>query len=177
MGSKPRRRYNRWASVMKSGLSSRSRAYPASPAAAIRPSSSADPAPVPRCDGSTYMARCGEGPQGTRPCGRRGLGRSRLASGIDRPGRCVRAARDRRYTNETDVRRPFPLTASGEDARACSNVTRPGQDMPAAPGMLELPQRRPRLSQKRGTTESACLLYTSDAADEEDSVDLGGRRI
>eukprot|EP00658_Telonema_sp_P-2_P032996 TRINITY_DN24310_c0_g1_i3.p1 TRINITY_DN24310_c0_g1~~TRINITY_DN24310_c0_g1_i3.p1 ORF type:complete len:135 (+),score=29.86 TRINITY_DN24310_c0_g1_i3:275-679(+) len=25
--------------------------------------------------------------------------------------------------------------------------------------------------------ESVCLLYTSDAADEEDSVDLGGRRI
>eukprot|EP00656_Telonema_subtile_P005699 TRINITY_DN12600_c0_g1_i1.p1 TRINITY_DN12600_c0_g1~~TRINITY_DN12600_c0_g1_i1.p1 ORF type:complete len:117 (+),score=2.92 TRINITY_DN12600_c0_g1_i1:263-613(+) len=24
---------------------------------------------------------------------------------------------------------------------------------------------------------SACLLYTSDAADEEDSVDIGGRRI
>ena len=24
---------------------------------------------------------------------------------------------------------------------------------------------------------SNCLLYTSDAADEEDSVDLGGRRI
>ena len=24
---------------------------------------------------------------------------------------------------------------------------------------------------------SLCLLYTSDAADEEDSVDLGGRRI
>eukprot|EP00658_Telonema_sp_P-2_P073800 TRINITY_DN62924_c0_g1_i1.p1 TRINITY_DN62924_c0_g1~~TRINITY_DN62924_c0_g1_i1.p1 ORF type:complete len:245 (-),score=73.73 TRINITY_DN62924_c0_g1_i1:79-813(-) len=27
------------------------------------------------------------------------------------------------------------------------------------------------------TPETACLLYTSDAADEEDSVDLGGRRI
>src|SRR5674536_193659 len=26
-------------------------------------------------------------------------------------------------------------------------------------------------------TVSPCLLYTSDAADEEDSVDLGGRRI
>ena len=26
-------------------------------------------------------------------------------------------------------------------------------------------------------TPWACLLYTSDAADEEDSVDLGGRRI
>src|SRR5665648_841508 len=27
-----------------------------------------------------------------------------------------------------------------------------------------------------GTLSWACLLYTSDAADEEDSVDLGGRR-
>ena len=26
------------------------------------------------------------------------------------------------------------------------------------------------------STYSTCLLYTSDAADEEDSVDLGGRR-
>ena len=24
---------------------------------------------------------------------------------------------------------------------------------------------------------NSCILYTSDAADEEDSVDLGGRRI
>src|SRR5674536_371783 len=31
---------------------------------------------------------------------------------------------------------------------------------------------------KRLVTHSpSCLLYTSDAADEEDSVDLGGRRI
>src|SRR5664279_6511280 len=28
-----------------------------------------------------------------------------------------------------------------------------------------------------GGSSSICLLYTSDAADEEDSVDLGGRRI
>ena len=27
------------------------------------------------------------------------------------------------------------------------------------------------------TLVKCCLLYTSDAADEEDSVDLGGRRI
>eukprot|EP00658_Telonema_sp_P-2_P079946 TRINITY_DN7869_c0_g1_i11.p1 TRINITY_DN7869_c0_g1~~TRINITY_DN7869_c0_g1_i11.p1 ORF type:complete len:118 (-),score=10.03 TRINITY_DN7869_c0_g1_i11:24-377(-) len=27
------------------------------------------------------------------------------------------------------------------------------------------------------TSPTTCLLYTSDAADEEDSVDLGGRRI
>ena len=26
-------------------------------------------------------------------------------------------------------------------------------------------------------SQEICLLYTSDAADEEDSVDLGGRRI
>eukprot|EP00656_Telonema_subtile_P026468 TRINITY_DN2843_c0_g1_i8.p1 TRINITY_DN2843_c0_g1~~TRINITY_DN2843_c0_g1_i8.p1 ORF type:complete len:101 (+),score=20.97 TRINITY_DN2843_c0_g1_i8:98-400(+) len=28
-----------------------------------------------------------------------------------------------------------------------------------------------------GAAPRGCLLYTSDAADEEDSVDLGGRRI
>eukprot|EP00658_Telonema_sp_P-2_P024860 TRINITY_DN20000_c0_g1_i2.p2 TRINITY_DN20000_c0_g1~~TRINITY_DN20000_c0_g1_i2.p2 ORF type:complete len:112 (+),score=22.01 TRINITY_DN20000_c0_g1_i2:573-908(+) len=33
--------------------------------------------------------------------------------------------------------------------------------------------RLPRL----GAVPCDCLLYTSDAADEEDSVDLGGRRI
>src|SRR5664279_4286151 len=34
------------------------------------------------------------------------------------------------------------------------------------------------LAGKQGDpTTYACLLYTSDAADEEDSVDLGGRRI
>src|SRR5664280_620292 len=35
------------------------------------------------------------------------------------------------------------------------------------------PDHRYRHSGRNGT----CLLYTSDAADEEDSVDLGGRRI
>ena len=30
---------------------------------------------------------------------------------------------------------------------------------------------------KLSEAPSFCLLYTSDAADEEDSVDLGGRRI
>ena len=29
----------------------------------------------------------------------------------------------------------------------------------------------------KGHRSVGCLLYTSDAADEEDSVDLGGRRI
>ena len=30
---------------------------------------------------------------------------------------------------------------------------------------------------ERAESNDDCLLYTSDAADEEDSVDLGGRRI
>ena len=30
---------------------------------------------------------------------------------------------------------------------------------------------------KRGRSSDSCLLYTSDAADERSSVDLGGRRI
>eukprot|EP00658_Telonema_sp_P-2_P063574 TRINITY_DN52329_c0_g1_i1.p1 TRINITY_DN52329_c0_g1~~TRINITY_DN52329_c0_g1_i1.p1 ORF type:complete len:143 (-),score=45.45 TRINITY_DN52329_c0_g1_i1:53-481(-) len=33
------------------------------------------------------------------------------------------------------------------------------------------------LTNTRVTSLDTCLLYTSDAADEEDSVDLGGRRI
>ena len=30
---------------------------------------------------------------------------------------------------------------------------------------------------RNGTNSYSCLLYTSDAADERSSVDLGGRRI
>src|SRR5665648_1152024 len=35
----------------------------------------------------------------------------------------------------------------------------------------------PLMNFKQGNAIGCCLLYTSDAADEEDSVDLGGRRI
>ena len=37
--------------------------------------------------------------------------------------------------------------------------------------------KRNSLSKLLRRIACACLLYTSDAADEEDSVDLGGRRI
>src|SRR5665648_912618 len=37
--------------------------------------------------------------------------------------------------------------------------------------------RPTRSVESRRSLERVCLLYTSDAADEEDSVDLGGRRI
>src|SRR5674536_208507 len=39
-------------------------------------------------------------------------------------------------------------------------------------------ETRPSVTGTRGRPQAIpCLLYTSDAADEEDSVDLGGRRI
>ena len=34
-----------------------------------------------------------------------------------------------------------------------------------------------QIAENCGILKYSCLLYTSDAADEEDSVDLGGRRI
>ena len=40
---------------------------------------------------------------------------------------------------------------------------------------MGLTARRKRKGKKASIR--SCLLYTSDAADEEDSVDLGGRRI
>src|SRR5678816_3406547 len=45
-------------------------------------------------------------------------------------------------------------------------------DLLAKNGMLALFQRA-----FAGETVQVCLLYTSDAADERSSVDLGGRRI
>ena len=40
---------------------------------------------------------------------------------------------------------------------------------------IELPHAL--LSELAAAVSKICLLYTSDAADEEDSVELGGRRI
>src|SRR5674536_372839 len=51
-----------------------------------------------------------------------------------------------------------------------ARAVRPPWSATAAAGHLSSPAARsPR--------PRCCLLYTSDAADEEDSVDLGGRRI
>src|SRR5665648_536586 len=66
-------------------------------------------------------------------------------------------------------------------------VLRAGICLLAADGMsnnaiaAQLSTSRPTVIQWRKRFEEygpmGCLLYTSDAADEEDSVDLGGRRI
>ena len=40
-----------------------------------------------------------------------------------------------------------------------------------------IPVIAPIGTDREGSTYNICLLYTSDAADERSSVDLGGRRI
>ena len=44
-------------------------------------------------------------------------------------------------------------------------------------GRLDLQRRRAQAQLAREGLDGPCLLYTSDAADERSSVDLGGRRI
>src|SRR5665648_1272763 len=44
-------------------------------------------------------------------------------------------------------------------------------------GSRSSPSKSRRLCSGSSLMYRSCLLYTSDAADEEDSVDLGGRRI
>src|SRR5664279_4117123 len=58
------------------------------------------------------------------------------------------------------------------DREATGRLTQP------APLVRRVRRRLDDLAVDRGYEETrTCLLYTSDAADEEDSVDLGGRRI
>ena len=58
-----------------------------------------------------------------------------------------------------------------------------GADRPRRPGRLSggrygrLPEATLGRRQADGDHRKVCLLYTSDAADERSSVDLGGRRI
>src|SRR5674536_137122 len=71
---------------------------------------------------------------------------------------------------------------------ACRGKRRPGAPRPHGDRLLGQPQQgvrrgglhrehRPLPRRRRAPGGRPCLLYTSDAADEEDSVDLGGRRI
>eukprot|EP00658_Telonema_sp_P-2_P062796 TRINITY_DN51476_c0_g1_i1.p1 TRINITY_DN51476_c0_g1~~TRINITY_DN51476_c0_g1_i1.p1 ORF type:complete len:196 (-),score=46.46 TRINITY_DN51476_c0_g1_i1:19-522(-) len=62
-----------------------------------------------------------------------------------------------------------PLVEAGGSSGAM--VLKPAQGGPDTSSMLAVHVRLLRC------LNNACLLYTSDAADEEDSVDLGGRRI
>src|SRR5664279_4542764 len=94
----------------------------------------------------------------------------------------------------TAVRRHAALTKTGRSRISRANCPR----WPGSTGAAHLGRKRPVSGRsaltdlshssancpvsgerpvKRTYQPSNCLLYTSDAADEEDSVDLGGRRI
>src|SRR5664280_2453386 len=72
--------------------------------------------------------------------------------------------------------RPLDLSCACRQARQSGEALRASEA-----GYGAEAGERPRLrGELRGiwrAQDLACLLYTSDAADEEDSVDLGGRRI
>ena len=53
----------------------------------------------------------------------------------------------------------------------------PGRGADEPDGPAAVLQRRAGLGQLGAGAVEVCLLYTSDAADERSSVDLGGRRI
>src|SRR5664279_5737115 len=68
---------------------------------------------------------------------------------------------------------PFRTSGSLVDRglRPLARTRRPaGERPPPGPGQGQAAGQGDRL-------HGCCLLYTSDAADEEDSVDLGGRRV
>src|SRR5665648_1130192 len=65
---------------------------------------------------------------------------------------------------------------------SCAAVQRCGNQLityfaKSYPYVFPMLQRRHKPSGNNCLHPVTCLLYTSDAADEEDSVDLGGRRI
>ena len=65
-----------------------------------------------------------------------------------------------------------------ENARLISLLEKHGIAHSVEPPLPAPPATPPRASSNFSTEQKiACLLYTSDAADERSSVDLGGRRI
>src|SRR5664279_5805837 len=71
------------------------------------------------------------------------------------------------------------LASSGQSAGATRKGTRRRRSSSHSTGRPSHIDRARKASGGKPVTPIfiTCLLYTSDAADEEDSVDLGGRRI
>eukprot|EP00658_Telonema_sp_P-2_P008058 TRINITY_DN13014_c0_g1_i3.p1 TRINITY_DN13014_c0_g1~~TRINITY_DN13014_c0_g1_i3.p1 ORF type:complete len:185 (-),score=45.47 TRINITY_DN13014_c0_g1_i3:63-617(-) len=78
----------------------------------------------------------------------------------------------RRTSTKTDR-----LTTIDDEEDEGNNVEEPLPQQVVGINQLEIPAFPEALESLESGFCGVCLLYTSDAADEEDSVDLGGRRI
>src|SRR5665648_352287 len=78
---------------------------------------------------------------------------------------------ERKYANKVNAAYNIELLTSGLLRNTLINNETPEHEL------FDLMRYMSKESIKAYTGLVACLLYTSDAADEEDSVDLGGRRI
>ena len=56
-------------------------------------------------------------------------------------------------------------------------AAREGRNPQSGEPMTIAASKAPKFKAGKALKDMICLLYTSDAADEEDSVDLGGRRL
>eukprot|EP00658_Telonema_sp_P-2_P069487 TRINITY_DN5875_c0_g1_i1.p1 TRINITY_DN5875_c0_g1~~TRINITY_DN5875_c0_g1_i1.p1 ORF type:complete len:263 (+),score=49.41 TRINITY_DN5875_c0_g1_i1:56-844(+) len=89
------------------------------------------------------------------------------------------------YAMYVSISRGTILSSSQQQPSGPSSPTSPKPEsfgVPAASivavtSEMNMSERLHQLAEASLTVVTACLLYTSDAADEEDSVDLGGRRI
>src|SRR5665648_987465 len=92
-------------------------------------------------------------------------------------------SRVERVKARPDTACPAPATVGRARGRTPSGGIREGESTDAgragglARSSCDPPAYRSGLGSEGAGSSWCCLLYTSDAADEEDSVDLGGRRI
>src|SRR5678809_51247 len=101
-----------------------------------------------------------------------------MASSTTRTSRTTRTGR-RPATPRPGPRWPAPCARAGgrPSALPSAPADRPSQDDPAGGDQEEVAPLQDRVGPHGDRGGRPCLLYTSDAADERSSVDLGGRRI
>src|SRR5664280_1825458 len=120
------------------------------------------------------------------PCGVPFVRVSRVPSGISIGAFSQRSTYSRTHFESVWHATARSIRSHGTESKKAftSRSTNPGRDRPCGrpPGQIPASTASALGSylgcgRRIGRSARDCLLYTSDAADEEDSVDLGGRRI
>ena len=106
-----------------------------------------------------------------------GSGQPAVQSGYSAAGLDSRSEVENALANSSY--KPSQTVTDAADALKEWQANRPGDYQSSYQERIDqlLNQLLQRESFQYSYTKDPCLLYTSDAADEEDSVDLGGRRI